>query len=442
MVQNDVKCSFILQYPKREESLVFFTVRCNGMTTKVSTKQVVKTKMWDKETHLCFTSKEKFKDRENRAATKTNTFLKKFYAFMSEEISYWDYYNRCLTDKDEFVRGIKRYANRFFDGESKAIEKQDQKATDWMLDNINKDRLDIHTGRYVAERTKKAQSTVIHRLQSFLADCNLPDTFDTFAGENFGIKFMDWGYKKNYKENTIYATFGVLKAQLNAAKNAKYEIDDSHYKLLHGKGKDVDNIYLTESEIEALYNLDIPKLKQEGLIDEKSTMEKTRDLFIIGCYTGLRRSDLNNLNNGVWKLDEENNTLQITAEKTKKTVVLPLHPHVRAIYHKYHGIFPKLGDKHNCNEHLRNLGRLAGIDEITLKTENRGGKVTTLKHKKFDLIGFHTARRSFATNMFLQGKPTYAIMQLTGHTNEQTFHKYVKAIPEQIAKLLDYRAVL
>lgn len=48
MVENNVKCSYILQYPKREESLVFFSVRCNGMTTKVSTKQVVKTEMWDK----------------------------------------------------------------------------------------------------------------------------------------------------------------------------------------------------------------------------------------------------------------------------------------------------------------------------------------------------------------------------------------------------------
>lgn len=46
-------------------------------------------------------------------------------------------------------------------------------------------------------------------------------------------------------------------------------------------------------------------------------MEKTRDLFVIGCLTGLRRSDLNNLNNGLWKLDEEQNTLEIVAEKQR-----------------------------------------------------------------------------------------------------------------------------
>ncbi len=35
----------------------------------------------------------------------------------------------------------------------------------------------------------------------------------------------------------------------------------------------------------------------------------------------------------------------------------------------------------------------------------------------------------------------YTIMQLTGHTNERTFYKYVKATPEQIAKLLDFNPI-
>lgn len=32
-------------------------------------------------------------------------------------------------------------------------------------------------------------------------------------------------------------------------------------------------------------------------------------------------------------------------------------------------------------------------------------------------------------------------MQLTGHTNERTFYKYVKATTEQIAKLLDFNSI-
>ena len=434
-----ISYSSILQYPKKEESLVFFTVRSNGNTAKVSTRQTVKTKMWNKQLHRCITSKELFTDRENREARKINKQLDKIEDFIITRLNGWGEQSRYLTDPKEFKDIVTHYANMFFRGIEEEEKKQNQKATEWMLDNINSDRIDIHSGRFVAERTKKAQSTVIHRLQSFLSDNHLEDTFKTFADADFANKYMKWCYeKKNYKENTIYVTYEILKAQLNAAKKSGFNIDDTYYKELRGKCKDVDNIYLTEREIEAIYKLDIPHLKQEGLIDEKSTMEQTRDLFIIGCYTGLRRSDLNKLNNGIWNLSEANNTVSIVAEKTKKRVVIPLHKYVKSIYNKYKGKLPRLGDKYNTNVHLKNLGRLAGIDEITSKIENRGGKISTIKYKKYDLIGFHTARRSFATNMFLAGKPTYAIMQITGHTNERTFYKYVKATPEQIAKMLEY----
>ena len=438
-----ISYSSILQYPKKKESLFFFTVRSNGNTAKVSTRQTVKTKMWNKQLHRCITSKELFADRENREARKVNKQLDKIEDFIITRLNGWGEQSRYLTDPKEFKDIVTHYANMFFRGIEEEEKKQNQKATEWMLDNINSDRIDIHSGRFVAERTKKAQSTVIHRLQSFLSDNHLEDTFKTFADADFANKYMKWCYeKKNYKENTIYATYEILKAQLNAAKKSGFNIDDTYYKELRGKCKDVDNIYLTEREIEAIYKLDIPHLKKEGLIDEKSTMEQTRDLFIVGCYTGLRRSDLNKLNDGIWNLSEDKNTVSIVAEKTKKRVVIPLHPYVRAIYYKYNGILPKLGDKYNTNVHLKNLARLAGINEIVSKTENRGGKVTTLKHQKYDLVSFHTARRSFATNMVLKGVPTLAIRQLTGHTNEQTFRKYVKVTPEQYAKLFGFSPIV
>lgn len=442
-----ISYSSILQYPKKIESLVFFTVRCNGNTAKVSTRQTVKTKMWNKQLHRCITSKELFADRENREARKVNKQLDKIESFIIERLSGWGEQSRYLTDTKEFKDIVAHYADMFFRGIEEEEKKQNQKATEWMLDNINSDKVDLRTGRFIADRTKRTQTTVIHRLQLFLSECHLNDSFTTFTDEDFGSKFTIWGYekmkkKKKYTPNTIYHTFEVVKAQLNAAKKSGIDIDDTYYKQLRSRGEDVDNIYLTENEIKAIYDLNIPRLKEQGEIDEKNRMEETRDLFIIGCYTGLRRSDLNKLNDGIWNLAEDKNTVSIVTEKTKKPVVIPLHPYVRAIYNKYGGILPKLGDKHNTNVHLKNLARLAGINEIVGKTENRGGKVTTLKHPKYDLVSFHTARRSFATNMVLKGVPTLAIRQLTGHTNEQTFRKYVKVTPEQYAKLFGFSPIV
>ncbi len=45
---------------------------------------------------------------------------------------------------------------------------------------------------------------------------------------------------------------------------------------------------------------------------------------------------------------------------------------------------------------------------------------------KYRLMTTHTARRSFATNMYLKGVPSYIIMQITGHRTESAFLKYIK----------------
>ena len=93
-----ISYSSILQYPKKEESLVFLTVRCNGNTAKISTRQTVKTKMWNKQLHRCITSKELFADRENREARKVNKQLDKIESFIIERLSGWGEQSRYLRE--------------------------------------------------------------------------------------------------------------------------------------------------------------------------------------------------------------------------------------------------------------------------------------------------------------------------------------------------------
>lgn len=404
---------------------------------KVSTGLKVAKAMWDSKTQRLFTSYEKFTVRANRDAKKTNKQLDEIADTISTMFKQSTSNDRIYDDTDAMKNEITARLNNLHGKQQREEDRQKQGATEWMLKYIDSDRIDKHTMRYVAERTKIHQRTVVHRFQAFLADCQLADKFETFTSKDFERRYTNWCYKmKNYKQNTVIASFGVLKPLLNAAKKDGIEIDDSYYKELQGKGKDVDNIYLTEEEIKKIYDLDIPSLKASADIYAKSNIEATRDLFIIGCWTGLRRSDINKLNDCVWSVKDGENLLYVTAEKTKRQVVIPLHPMVKAIYQKYNGVLPKLGDKANTNNHLRNLGRLAGIDEIVPVTENRGGKVNTYNFKKYELIGMHTARRSFATNMYLRGMQTIAIMQLTGHTTESNFLKYIKVTAEQNAMMI------
>ena len=406
-------------------------------TVKVSTHIKVAKAMWDSKLQCLFTSEEKFTLRANRDAKRTNKQLDEIASAISTMIKQSTSNDRIYEDTDEMKNEITARLAALHSKQQREEDRQKQGATDWMLKYIDSDRIDTHTMRYIAERTKIHQRTVIHRFQAFLADCKLADKFETFTSKSFENLYTNWCYKmKNYKQNTVLASFGVLKPLLNAAKKDGIEIDDSYYSTLQGKGKDVDNIYLTEDEIKKIYNLDIQALKASGDIDAKSNIEVTRDMFIIAAWTGLRRSDINKLNDGVWSVKDGEDLLYVTAEKTKRQVVIPLHPMVKSIYQKYNGILPKLGDKSNTNRQLRDLGRLAVIDEIVPITENRGGKVTTYHYKKYELIGMHTARRSFATNMYLRGMPTISIMQITGHTTEHNFLKYIKVTAEENAMMV------
>lgn len=416
-----------LKTPSKEHSLLMAIIRVDGRQLRVSTQQNVLTASFDKEKQRCFTSKEKFSMRENKHCEQVNKVLDEIVSTTTQ------IYNSSIPDSDLFA-SIHSAITELTEIKNNEIQTLKMSPIEFFSYYIEQKRVDSHTGRYIGERTKVHQRTVIKRLASFLIDKNLPDTFATFTSKNFDQLFSDWCYStKNYKQNTIYATYGVLKPLLNAARAQGFEFGDA-YKSLKGKCHDTDAIYLTEEEIRSIYLLDIPSLIASGEIDSKSTIEKSRDLFIIACWTGLRRSDINRLDRATF--DIEAKTISVTAEKTKQQVVIPLHPMVLNIYYKYSGNFPKLCDRGKVINHLRECARLAGIDSDIRIVENRGGKASTLIYKKYQLVGMHTGRRSFATNMYKRRFPTIAIMRLTGHTTESNFLKYIKVSPEENALMM------
>jgi integrase len=77
---------------------------------------------------------------------------------------------------------------------------------------------------------------------------------------------------------------------------------------------------------------------------------------------------------------------------------------------------------------------VAKIDELVKTTRTTGGQKTTTIEPKWKLVTSHCARRSFATNAYLAGIPTLAIMAITGHQTEKVFLKYVRVSKEEHAK--------
>lgn len=217
--------------------------------------------------------------------------------------------------------------------------------------------------------------------------------------------------------STIKQQFGTI---LSRAKAEGYAVHDG-FSRVTVPSEDTGAVYLTHEE---LRQINAVKLSQE--------VSAVRDLFLIGCYTALRVSDLK-------ALSTQNIVGENIDTKTKKTgtrVIIPIHPVVREVLGRNGGQFPQIKSEQAFNTAVKRICKKAGINAQVLYERTIGAKVIRRRVKKYELITSHTARRSAATNMYLAGVPIARIMLITGHTTEQTFFKYIRIAKEENAKTL------
>jgi integrase len=89
------------------------------------------------------------------------------------------------------------------------------------------------------------------------------------------------------------------------------------------------------------------------------------------------------------------------------------------------------------NEYLKDICKqVKSLNVPIYLTEIKGNIKVEKEYKKYEKVSTHTARRSFATNLFNEGFPTHLIMKVTNHKTESAFLKYIKIAPKDSAKLL------
>lgn len=242
------------------------------------------------------------------------------------------------------------------------------------------------------------------------------------------------GEELHYSDNTIGRFIKQLKAVLRAAESRGYPVNPA-YKSIEFKGQvqDIDAIYLTKAELEAM---EAVKLSKE---EDGKNLELARDIFMIGVWLAQRVSDYNNLKPENIKVIDNGGTpityVSIHQQKTGRLVEIPCNAKIRAILDKYPKGLPHLSDE-KINTYIKRIGRMAKINELIEVKESRGGKVYKNYYKKCDLICTHTARRTGATLMYLDGIPIYDIMKVTGHRSVATLEKYIRADKLEVAQKL------
>lgn len=220
------------------------------------------------------------------------------------------------------------------------------------------------------------------------------------------------GFKTNSVGKNIKQLIVFLRNR--KAKKIIVDLDLTGFKIPE---EEADAIYLSPEEIKKLLQLD---LSHHPLL-------KYRDLFVFGCYTGLRFSDYSVIR----AEDVRNGILYKKQGKTRHWVVVPLRDEADHIFHySFNRNIPHVTNP-EFNRYIKEIGKLAGFHQPIKHSYMKGNKNIVETRPKYEWITSHTCRRSFCTNEFLAGTPVELIMKISGHKSLKDFYRYIKIAPEQ-----------
>ena len=249
------------------------------------------------------------------------------------------------------------------------------------------------------QSTLKNHFSTLQVLSSFQADVSFND-----LSFNFHCDFEHYMLVNKYHRNTIAKHMKHLKRYINLAINK--DLFDLHrypfrkYKIKYMESK---RTHLTPEELEQLESLNL-----KG----RRTLQRTLDMFLFSCYTGLRFSDIVSITKDNFLFIEDKVWLIYSSVKTDVHVRLPLFllfdGKSLPIYERYKNnpwtLFDMpVSSNSNVNKQLRRICKMANVD------------------KK---VSFHTARHTNATLLLYNGANITTVQKLLGHKSVRTTEIY------------------
>ena len=287
--------------------------------------------------------------------------------------------------------------------------------------------LSIMAGKFLAESSGIAESTIVIRkaaVRNFVQFAG-PDTPMSNISEATMESFTKHLCAKGISNASIEVYLSIIRRIMKyASAKGFYDGKAAGYKAkLKGIGmKPV--ITLTTKEIRRIQSLDLSGDKQ---------LEITRDLFIFCCHTGLRYSDMQALERG----NIRDGMISLIEKKTAEKTEIPLSATAKGIIDKYQEnhmyAFPRVHAKAYV-KHIRTIGKMAGIDTPIQHIEFIGMKRIMNTYPKWQLLGSHTARKTFVTTALSVGVPVTTVMSMSGHNSFNTMKRYIAVADESKAK--------
>lgn len=156
---------------------------------------------------------------------------------------------------------------------------------------------------------------------------------------------------------------------------------------------DVSKIKLRSSK-KPIISLTLEELKKLESVDVSFSVEyqKSKDVFLLGCYTGLRISDLKRLN----ITNTRGGFITIKLLKNDKDVRIPIIKAADAILSKYEYRSPRISAQ-AVNSCIKLVCAKAEIDDKVVIDYTRGGQRLSKTKPKHKLITSHIAGKTFIT---------------------------------------------
>ncbi|WP_397445981.1 tyrosine-type recombinase/integrase [Polaribacter sp. R77954] len=396
--------TFNLRKPKSKiETLIVFSTYIKEERKKFvySTGESILPSLWNFENRQPRNLTGRSKESEDSRAIKRQ--LDRYEHFYIELANRHKITNESLDSEtlkiefDKHFKKVKPISNVFFDIyeifiQNKSLDFSDQRNAD---STINRYKYN----KKLLEEFQRDTKTTIHFSK---------------IDQAFYQKLLNYCIQtKEHSANTLRRNIGLFKTFLNWALENKHTYNDKFKAFKSPQAFATNEVALSIEQVKEIADLDL---------SDKPKLERVRDLFIIGCTTGLRISNYGSIK----KQDVIDNEIWVSDVKDKnKQLKIPLNPISKKIFEKYDYNLPKISNQ-KFNDYIKDVFEEAKFNHLIKKTYRIGNEVKEEFKPFYKRISSHTARRSFITIMKNEKVPDKVIMSITGHKSLEVFNKYYK----------------
>lgn len=290
---------------------------------------------------------------------------------------------RVMIAKDEVVTALslkKQYLKELQSKQTKQTEtdKKEQSGSNTiasLLDRYTTDGLDEYQ-KSTAAVVKTSIRTFKNYLKAHYPRLERRDL--TIEIINDYARYLDTK-KKPLKDSTHGKRMKHLRWFLKFIKFDLNQIRDVKIRTVKPGERNI--IHLTSEELTALEAVDVSKSKEK---------QKAKDMFLLGCYTGLRVSDLKRIN----PHRINNDSIELTLKKNRTTVSIPLLSHTKALLERYDYHAPRISEQ-QVNDSIKDVCEEAKINKKVFFKSKKGGQLIETLYPKYKLITTHVAGKTF-----------------------------------------------